>query len=184
MTDVNTMTTSITKAAQEMGLEPVALKRLRNGMDARTAVQALLDSNLPGAALRLLMRLLPRGYVVPWICQCASETPLDEDDRDGLRLAQTWIRERDEANRRAALAHAASHHYVGVGALIAASAAWSEGFLLDAAGKEVVPIAAHLMAVVAAGALLTLAAGGNDFDARCRAFVTRALDLLRSEDLA
>ena len=176
------MTTSITKAAQEMGLEPVAMKRLRNGMDARTAVQALLDSNLPGAALRLQMRLLPRGYVVPWICQCAAEAPLDDDDRDGLRLAETWVRERDEANRRAALAHAAQHHYVGAGALIAASAGWSEGFLLDAAGKEVAPVAAHLMAVVAAGALLTLAASGKDFDTCCRSYVTRALDLLRSED--
>lgn len=178
------MTTTITKAAQEMGLEPVAIKRLRNGMDPRTAVQALLDSNLPGAALRLQMRLLPRGYVVPWICQCAAEVTLAEDDQDGLRLAETWVRERDEENRRAALAHAASHHYVGAGALIAASAGWSEGFLLDAAGNEVVPVAAHLMAVVAAGALLSLAAAGDDFDACCRGYVTRALGLLRAEHAA
>ncbi len=167
-----------------MGLEPVAMERLRNSMNPRTAVQVLLDSNLPGAALRLQMRLLPRSYVVPWICQCAAEAPLAEEDRDGLRLAETWVRERDEMNRRAALAHAASRHYVGAGALIAASAGWSEGFLLDAAGKEVAPVAAHLMAVVAAGALLTLAAAGKDFDASCRRFVTRALDLLRPEDTA
>jgi hypothetical protein len=175
------MTTSITKAAREMGLEPAAMERLHNGMKPRAAVQALLDSNLPGAALRLQMRLLPRGYVVPWLCQCAAGSTLPAGDRDGLRLAETWVRERDETNRRAALAHAASHHYVGAGALIAASAGWSEGFLLDASGKEVAPVAAHLMAVVAAAALLTLATDGDDFDARCRAFVTPALGLLRSE---
>lgn len=179
---MTTTTTSITRAASDMGLEPAAMGRLRNGMTPRAAVQALLDGGLAGAALRLQMRLLPRGYVVPWLCQCAAGMALGEEDRAGLRLAEAWLRERGESTRRKAIAYAASRHYVGAGALIAASAGWSEGFLLDASGKEVAPVAAHLMAVVAAGALLTLAAAGDDFDARCRAFVTSALGLLRSED--
>ncbi|SEW01617.1 hypothetical protein [Luteibacter sp. 329MFSha] len=173
---------NILTAAREMALEADALRLLRDDLTVRAAVRALTDADLPAQALRLLVRLLPRGYVVPWLCQCAAGSELDETERDGLRLAEAWMRDRAEANRRAALAHAAGRHYVGAGALIAASAGWSEGFLLDADGNEVAPVAAHLMAVVAAGALLTLAMADDDFAGRCRALVAAGMPLLAPED--
>jgi hypothetical protein len=178
------MPANLTATAREMGLDVHAVARLRDDMTERSAVRALLDHGAVGDALRMALRLMPRGYVVPWLCQCVrAETP-EGDALDGLLVAEAWLRERGEPRRRSALAFAAERHYVGIGALIAASAAWSEGFLLDGEGREVAPVAAQLMAVVAAAALLTLASTFTDFDARCRAFVASAIALLPPEDSA
>jgi len=173
---------SVSDVAREIGLDDAALQRLHVGIAQRDAVRSLVDEGMAGAAVRLLVRLLPRSYVVPWLCQCATTASLAKTEREGVRLAEAWSRDRGEAHRRAALAHAAARHYVGVGALVAATAGWSEGFLLDADGKEVAPVATHLMAVVAGAALLTLAASGDDFEACCRALVDAGLPLLRPEE--
>lgn len=173
---------TIPDLAREIGLDAAALGRLYPGIASRDAVRALVDDGMPGAAVRLLVRLLPRSYVVPWLCQCAAAAPLADEEREGVRLAETWSHGRGEAHRRAALAYAGSRHYVGIGALVAATAGWSEGFLLDAEGKDVAPVATHLMAVVAGAALLTLAASGDDFETCCRALVDAGLPLLRPEE--
>jgi transposase len=172
---------TITLAARDMELGVNAIALLRDDMNERAAVRALLDHGNAGAALRLALRLMPRGYVVPWLCQCVRAEALDDDALDGLLVAEAWLRERGEPRRRNALAFAAERYYVGIGALVAASAAWSEGFLLDGEDKEVVPVAPQLMAVMAAAALLTLASTRTDFDAQCRAFVAAAIGLLPPE---
>lgn len=179
---MNAVVLDIGTAAAEMGIDPALASLLRDDMRERRAVRALLAHGDAPAALRLGLRLMPRGYVVPWLCQCVRGEALDDDALTGLQYAETWLRERSETRRREALAFAASRHYVGVGALVAASAGWSEGFLLDAEGKEVAPVAAQLMAVVASAALLTLVSPSPDFDMRCRALVEAAMTLLPSEE--
>jgi hypothetical protein len=176
------MRLTITAAAREMGLDVHAVALLRDDMSERAAVRVLLAHGDVGVALRMALRLAPRGYVVPWLCQCVRAQVPEGDALDGLLAAEAWLRDRGEPRRRSALAFAADRHYVGVGALVAASAAWSEGFLLDAEGREVAPVAAQLMAVVAAAALLSLASTFPDFDARSRAFVASAMALLPPED--
>jgi hypothetical protein len=175
------MPLTITLAARDMGLGASVIALLRDDMTERAAIRALVEHDDAGAALRLALRLMPRGYVVPWLCQCARAEALDDDALDGLLLAEAWLRERGEPRRRHALAFAAERHYVGVGALVAASAAWSEGFLLDGEGREVAPVAPQMMAVVAAAALLILASTRADFDAQCRAFAASAMGLLPPE---
>jgi len=175
------MPLTITWAARDMGLDANAIALLRDDMTERTAVRALIDHDDTGAALRLALRLMPRGYVVPWLCQCVRAEALDDDALDGLLVAEAWLRERGEARRRSALAFASERHYVGIGAMVAASAAWSEGFMLDGEGREVAPVAPQLMAIVASAALLTLASTRPDFDAQCRAFVASAMGLLPPE---
>ncbi|WP_052191155.1 hypothetical protein [Luteibacter sp. 9133] len=175
---------TIGTAAREMGLDSSLLPLLRDDMSERAAVRTLLAHGDVPAALRLAMRLMPRGYVVPWLCQCVRDSAPDDATHEGLTLAQAWLDERSETRRRAALAYAAACHYVGAGALIAASAGWSEGFLLDGEGRDVAPVAVPLMAVVAAAALLTLASSSPDFDVHCRAFVGSAMELLPPEDFA
>jgi len=181
---VTPMPLTIRAAAREMGLDAQAIARLRDDMTERAAVRALLDHGDVGGALRMGLRLMPRGYVVPWLCQCVRAEAPEGDVLDGLLVAEAWLRERAEPRRRSALAFAAERHYVGTGALVAASAAWSEGFLLDGEGRDVAPVAAQLMAVVAAAALLSLASPFTDFDARSRAFVASAMALLPPEDSA
>ncbi|PTR34008.1 hypothetical protein C8J98_102196 [Luteibacter sp. OK325] len=175
------MPLTTTLAARDMGLDASVAALLHDEMTERAAVRALLDHGDAGAALRVALRLMPRGYVVPWLCQCVRGEAIDDDALDGLLVAEAWLRERGEPRRRGALAFAAGRHYVGIGALVAASAAWSEGFLLDGEGREVAPVAPQLMAVVAAAALLTLASTRPDFDAQCRAFVASAMGLLPPE---
>lgn len=179
---MTTTSLSITDAAREMGIDPALIVLLHDDMHERVAVGSLLAFGDVPAALRLSLRLMPRGYVVPWLCQCVRADTLADDALTGLEHAEAWLRDRSEARRREALAFAAARHYVGVGGLVAASAAWAEGFLLDADGNEVAPVAAQLMAVVAAAALLTLASQSPDFDARCRALVSAATGLLPPED--
>jgi len=175
------MPLTITLAARDMGVGANAVALLDDDMTERAAIRALVDNGDAGAALRLALRLMPRGYVVPWLCQCVRAEALDDDALDGLLVAEAWLRERGEPRRRSALAFAAERDYVGIGALVAASAAWSEGFLLDGEGREVSPVAPQLMAIVAAAALLTLASTCPDFDAQCRAFVASAMELLPPE---
>lgn len=169
-------------AARDMGLDAQAVALLRDDMTEREAVHTVLAHGHPGAALRLALRLMPRGYVVPWLCQCARNETLDDDALDGVLVAEAWLRERGEARRRAALTFAAERHYVGVAALIAASAGWAEGFLLDGEGREVAPVAPQLVAVVAAAVLLTFASTSPDFHGRCRVFIAAAMGLLPPED--
>ena len=176
------MSATIMAAARETGLDAPGMALLRDDMSERAAVRALLAQGDVVSALRLALWLMPRGYVVPWLCQSVRAEFPDDDAIDGLRIAEAWLRERGEPRRRVALAFAADRHYVGLGALIAASAGWSEGFLLDGDGHEVAPIPPQLMLVVVVAALLTLASISPDFTARCRVFVTSAMALLPAED--
>ncbi|MBB3228141.1 hypothetical protein FHW69_002776 [Luteibacter sp. Sphag1AF] len=180
---MNALPLSLMTVAREISLDDGALDLLRDDLSQRSAVRALLDNGDAPAALRLALRLMPRGYVVPWVCQCVRGEALDAEDHEGLRIAETWLRERTEPSRRAALHFAASQHYVGTGALLAASAGWSEGFLLDGEGRDVAPVAPQLLAVAAAAALLTLVSGSPDFADRCRQFAIAAMALLSPEDI-
>ncbi|UPG84793.1 hypothetical protein L2Y94_15915 [Luteibacter aegosomatis] len=171
-------------AARDMALADAEQAVLRDGMSPRRAVHALLDAGLVAAALRLAVRLMPRGYVVPWICQCVRSAVDDERELAGIAVAEAWMRERDEPRRRDALAHAMARDFNGVGALVAASAAWAEGRMLDGEGQPIGPVPVALMARTAAAALLLIAATAGDFDARCRAYASAALDLLPLEETA
>ncbi|UPG84772.1 hypothetical protein L2Y94_15810 [Luteibacter aegosomatis] len=174
--------TGMFKKAADAGLETAAMAVLDDGMGARAAVVALLEAGRAPCALRLQMHLMPRGYVVPWVCECARESVLSVEDAHGLRLAERWLRLRDDASRDAALAHAQERDYADAGALAAACAGWAEGHLVDGQGQAVVP-APHMAAAAAAGALLMLAAcrEGMTMDDACAAYVRGGLGLLSAE---
>lgn len=175
------MTGMLEKAAAA-GLDDVAMAKLDDAMNARTAVSTLLDEGLAPCALRLQMHLMPRGYVVPWVCECAREGALSARDAQGVRLAERWLRTRDEASRHAALAHAERYGFAEPGALVAAAAGWAEGHLVDGQG-QVVAIGSHMTTTAAAGALLMFAALRDDtsMDAACAAYVRGGLGLLSAE---
>lgn len=170
---------NIKQAAAQMELAQEADALLRDDMTPRAAVQALIDAGQVQEALKLLARLLPKRYVVAWLCQCARDQQLSVEDRAGLSLAEHWARDPSEANRRAAYEFASRGGYQALGAWLAASAGWADGSLAPAQQEVPVPPGEHLTAVAAVAALNMLAAlEAGQFPQRRVAFIQRALDLL------
>ncbi|WP_448101495.1 DUF6931 family protein [Luteibacter jiangsuensis] len=172
----------LSDVALAMGIAPSSLTALRPGASAVEAIRTLLDTGQPGAGLRLLAGWLPRGYVVPWACQCARDGQLSVLDTEGLALAEAWLRQRRDTERTSALAFAMRHKFLGIGPMLAASAGWSAGDLTDTAGKAIGPLPQPLMPRMAVGAVLLSATSSPVFASCCRAFAEAGLNLLPMEE--
>ncbi|MBN8737572.1 MAG: hypothetical protein J0H27_15065 [Xanthomonadales bacterium] len=169
----------VKQAATQMELADEAGALLRDDMTPRQAIEALLAADEPQEAVKLLARLLPKRYAVAWLCQCARDQQLSVEDRAGVSLAEHWVREPNEANRRAAFEFANAGNYESLGAWLAASAGWADGSLAPAKQETPVPPAEHLTAVAAVAAVNMLAAlAADQFDTRRLEFIKRAMDLL------
>ena len=154
-------------------------------MSPQEAVEALLTGGHPQEALQLLARLLPKRYVVAWLCQCARGEELSDDDRAGAALAEQWVREPAEPRRRVAYEFATAGGYRTLGTWLAAAAGWSGGSLAPATQETPVPAPAQLTARAAVAAINLLAAMEPDrFDERRLAFAARALPLLEEGNAA
>ena len=166
----------IGQAASKMELGAPALALLHDEMAPAEAVNALLDAGAHDDALKLLARLLPKRFVVAWVCQCARGEPLSVEARVGASLAEKWARDPVEENRRAAFEFASAGGYKTLGAWIAATAGWAGGSMGPADLKDVIPPPEHLTAVAACAAInmLALLDKGN-FEERRLAFIKRAL---------
>jgi len=170
---------AIEKACVEMELSAPARAQLDTAQPAQAAVRVLLDGGQPQDALKLLARLLPKRYVVAWLCQCARGEALSPEDRAGAVLAEKWVREPNEANRRAAFAFAQAGGYASLGAWLAAAVAWSGGSLAPPTQDTPVPPAEHLTARAAVAAINLLAAQQPaQFEARRHGYALHALELL------
>lgn len=173
------MADAVLDACMEMGIEAEARALLPAGVPPHVAVRTLLDAGRTQAALQLLARLLPKRYVVAWLCQCARGEPLDDDDRAGAAVAEQWVRDPAENNRRTAYEFATADGYRTLGGWLAAAAGWSGGSLAPAAQETPVPPPAFLTARAATAAVNLLAAIEPDrFDQRRAGFAARALSLL------
>lgn len=174
---------AIFQASMQMGLSPEASAQLRPEMTAQVAVQSLLDAQQAQDALKLLARLLPKRYAVAWLCQCARDQPLGLEDKAGASLAEKWVREPTESNRRAAFEFASSGGYKSLGAWMAAAAGWSSGSLAPAAQHTPVPPPEHLTACATVAAINLMAALEADrFVPRRAQFLDRAMSLLATGD--
>jgi hypothetical protein len=171
----------VMQASAQMELSAPASARLRADMAPQAAVQALLDAGEASEALKLLARLLPKRYAVAWLCQCARDQPLSLEDKAGASLAEKWVRDPNEDNRRAAFEFANAGGYRSLGAWLAAAAGWSGGSLAPAAQQTPVPPPEHLTARAAVASINLMAAlEAERFAARRAAFIDRALALLAS----
>jgi hypothetical protein len=170
---------AIEKACVDMELSAPARAQLDTAQPAQAAVRVLLDGGQPQDALKLLARLLPKRYVVAWLCQCARGEALSPEDRAGAALAEKWVREPNETNRRAAFAFAQAGGYASLGAWLAAAVAWSGGSLAPPTQDTPVPPAEHLTARAAVAAINLLAAQQPAlFEARRHGYALHALELL------
>lgn len=169
----------ILQAAAKMELDAGVQALLRPEMSPVEAVSALLASGAHGDALKLVARLLPRRFVVAWVCQCARGETLTLEARAGASLAEKWARDPSEENRRAAFEFARAGEYKTLGAWIAATAGWAAGSLGPADLNVAIPPPDHLTAVAATAAINMMSVLDMvKFDERRLGFVKRALDLL------
>lgn len=172
---------AVIHASVQMELSPPASALLRAEMTPQAAVQHLLAAGEAQDALKLLARLLPKRYAVAWLCQSARDQPLTQEDRAGASLAEQWVRDSSESNRRAAFEFANAGGYKSLGAWIAAAAGWSSGSLAPAAQETPVPPADHLTARATVAAINLMAAlDASQFEARRVAFIERAMSLLQA----
>jgi hypothetical protein len=176
--------TSSVSAASLVPRPPVssaALAVLSSGANVRQCLDALLQRGLPTDALVLVARVLPKRYVVAWACECfkslaPGRANTNSVDRAGLALAQQWLADPAEDNRRAALDFAEAGEFATPGAWLAASAGWNGGSLLPR-GYDPVPPPDHLPAEAAVAALRLAASQGPDYAGLVNAFVLRALQI-------
>lgn len=150
-------------------------------INLRGFLTKLMASGLPADALALVARVLPKRYVVAWACDClkialADDPETSDVDRAGLALAQQWLSDPSEDNRRAALEFAERGELGTPGAWIAASAGWTGGSLLPRGYDPIVP-PDHLPAEAAIAALRLTAARGGDYAGAINGFVTRAIQI-------
>lgn len=170
---------AILEASMQMDLSPEASAQLRPEMTAQAAVQTLVAAGQVQDALKLLARMLPKRYAVAWLCQCARDQALDAEDKAGASLAEKWVREPNESNRRAAFEFANAGGYKSAGAWVAAAAGWSGGSLAPASQQTPVPPADHLTAcAVVAGINMLAALVIEKFESRRIAFIEPAMKLL------
>lgn len=172
---------AVMQASIQMELSEPASALLRPEMTAQMAVQALVGAGQIQDALKLLARLLPKRYAVAWLCQCARDQSLSPEDKAGASLAEKWVREPNESNRRAAFEFANAGGYKSAGAWLAAAAGWSGGSLAPASQATPVPPADHLTAcAVVAGINMLAALVIDKFETRRAGFIEPAMNLLNA----
>jgi hypothetical protein len=152
--------------------------------DTMTTALELWESGESVEALMLVARALPKRYVVAWACECfksvlAGSSRTADVDRAGLALAQQWLVDPTEDNRRAALEFAEAGAFRSPGAWIAASAGWTGGSLAPR-GYDAVPPPDHLPAEAAVAALRLAASQAENYDVVMGAFISRAQKLFGS----
>jgi hypothetical protein len=172
---------SASSLTQRMSFSSGALAVLSGGGNVRQCVDELLKRGLAADALAVVARILPNRYVVAWACECLKSTlPLQaapsDVDRAGLALAQQWLSDPCEENRRAALDFAERGEFGSPGAWIAASAGWTGGSLLPR-GYDPVPPPEHLPAEAAVAALRLTASQGPDYKGTIGWFIDRAVKI-------
>ena len=167
-------------ALQSLGkLSDAARERLDPKLNVRGYIDRLCTDGLYGDVIDVLTHLLPKQYSVAWGCEClqdlSQQVEPDPSQRAALAVAQRWLSDPSEDNRRAAVELADRLGLKGPGAWLAAAAGWTSGSMLPP-GQPEVPVTPTLTGD-AIGAALRMAAvtDPTKFDVHLQSFVQRAL---------
>ncbi len=132
-------------------------------------LETLAAGDNPNPAIIFAALALPKRESVWWGCITLRgmgnlDDRLDDRAREGLRLAEAWVRNPEEDERRAAGRYAESQYFEGAGAWIAFAAFTTSGSLAPA-GLQAVPPSAEISGKCVAMAVMQAT---NDGDARQR----------------
>ena len=149
--------------------------------DPMAFIESLLGGPTPEDAVGFCAYMLPRREAVWWACQCirATNQPIGSDDLKLLELAENWVKEPEEANRKAALAAGMAAAEKRPAAWAALGAGWSGGSMVDDPERPVVPPNYLTAQTVRAAVLTTLAqAATKERGKHLAASVQRAIKLV------
>lgn len=144
-------------------LEEDAFRGLGATQNVRAWVGGLLAAGHVGEALRVIVRVLPRNYVVAWGCErlrdhlARAGAAAPDADRIGLALAERCLRNPGTDACDAALEFAERERFRSAGAWLAAAAGWLEAGLAPRSSGVTVP-APDFLPGDAVGAALVFAA--------------------------
>lgn len=133
------------------------------------------------SALRVQSHLLPPHEAVRWACGCLRDVYGDEiagASGESLQVAERWVDEPNEDNRRAAETAAEAANYEGAAAWVAAAAFWS-GASIAPPGMDEVPPDDRLTGQGVTSALLIASADPDPTAApeRQRSFLRKATEV-------
>ncbi|MYZ50332.1 DUF6931 family protein [Propylenella binzhouense] len=131
-------------AAELFEAFPAARDDMRAEPDDRPILEflrGLANGPTPEEAITFAAYLLPRREAVWWAHQCLRQVPdaLTAQDQEMLAAAEAWVREPEEALRRAALDRAMAASGKTPGVWVALAAGWSGGSMTPEAPGTVAP---------------------------------------------
>ncbi|MEO1491952.1 MAG: hypothetical protein AAFV19_07345 [Pseudomonadota bacterium] len=146
------------EAAEDIGEIP-------EGLTPLDFVSTLAEDEDLARAVIFTALALPKREAVWWGCLCIRGIgDVSDVTKEGLRLAEAWVRHPEEAERRAAGKFAEEEYFEGAGAGIAFAAFTTSGSLAPA-GLQAVPPSPEISGKCVAMAILQAA---NDEDAFVR----------------
>lgn len=128
--------------------------------NVRALIAALVAGGHCGEALRVVVRVLPKNYVVAWGCERLREhltragQAASESDRIGLALAERCVRTPGADACHVAIEFAERDGFHSAGAWLAAAAGWMEGGLAPRGSATAVPAPDYLPGEAVAAAML------------------------------
>jgi hypothetical protein len=170
---------SISSLLQSASLSRATHERLETfAGNPRQLIDELVSAGAHRDAVSVIARVLPQQFALAWACECihnllVRDAPGHQVDRAGLALAERWLQDPSEDNRRSALDFAEYGNFKGVGAWIAAAVGWTGGSIAPV-GYTAVPPGKYLAADAVAIALVCLASQSPDELAEREAFCATA----------
>jgi hypothetical protein len=127
------------------------------------AIVRLETAGMAAEAVRVMAHALPKREAVWWACMCAANTAPDdlpEADRQAREIAELWVRQQKDEQRRAAFARAEASGFQSPEAWAGVAAFWS-GDSMSPVGQPAVPAPPHTIGLAVAGAVALSAVRGD-----------------------
>lgn len=174
-------TTALATLLPRLELTPETAPRIAACTQPSEALERLAADDRLVEAARLCAYALPAREAVWWATRCAVATApadLSQPDQDACALAVTWVRQRADETRRAAMDQAQLAGCTSPEAWAAVAAFWS-GDSMSPPDQPKVPPAPHLTGVAVAGAVIlaSVRPDPNGQSARLQQFLRSARDI-------
>ena len=144
-------------------LPPEAQEPLAGCVAIEEALGRLDTAGFTAEAVRVLAHAMPKRECVWWACVCAAHTApadLPEQDRLAREMAELWVRQQRDEQRRAAMDHAEKGGFQSPEAWAGVASFWS-GDSMAPVGQAAIPPGPELTATAVSGAIALAAVRGN-----------------------
>ncbi|MCK5336973.1 MAG: hypothetical protein KAQ67_12470 [Gammaproteobacteria bacterium] len=140
-------------------LEEMGIDLLRDDIKTAEFLELLISNESYTDAINLLSHSLPKREAVWWACICAKQQDDETKDElydETLKIAEKWVYDPSEKNRRVAEFYAEKGKYETAAAWAAAAAFWSGDSIVAENEPKIAPDE-YLYAHAVSGSILTSA---------------------------